>query len=60
MQSKIVAGKRLINSDVVSFAALSLERQEGIYRKFRINATLMKDVLKLLEKSDIFDSMNVI
>lgn len=62
MQSEIldiVAGKCLTKSDVVSSAALSLEREEGIYRKFRINAKLVKDVLKYLKKSDIFDSMSV-
>lgn len=62
MQSEIldiVAEKCLINSDVISSAALSLEREEGIYRKFRINAMLLKDVLKYLRKSDIFDGMSV-
>lgn len=55
----IVAGKCLINNYVVSFAALFLEREEGIYRKSRINAKLVKDVLKCLKKSDVFDSMSV-
>lgn len=43
---------------MVSSAALSLEREEGIYRKRSINAKLGKDVLKCLKKSDIFDSMS--
>lgn len=55
----IVAGKCLINNYVVSSAALFLEREEGIYRKSRINAKLVKDVLKCLKKSDVFDSMSV-
>lgn len=39
--------------------ALSLEREEGINRKYRENGKLVKDVLKCLNNSDIFDTMSV-
>lgn len=37
--------------------ALSLEREEGMHRKYRENSKLVKDVLKCLNNSDLFDTV---
>jgi len=62
MQSEIldiVVGKCLVNIDVLWAGAFLLEREKGIYRKFRINTKLVKEVLKCLKRSDMFDNMSV-